>query len=95
MSSELRLPHVRISSHLGEYPDVEVDGVLLNGVTEFEFKPPRRDSAVHRYASHVGGTESFVGETLADTLRKARKSGWEITEKKVLCPACAGSTKKG
>lgn len=42
MNSELRLPHVRISSHLGEYPDVEVDGVHLNGVTEFEFKPPHR-----------------------------------------------------
>lgn len=203
MSSELRLPHVRISQrHLGECPDVEVDGVLLNGVTEFEFKPPhrltlvlevgrlealreplhppqngalaspcdegtgghpldwmrgrsgevmfgpgagmapccvcgaprlsdggcskgcwlpistrrymepmrrgsisgcyrtsltcdRRDSAVHRWASPVGGTENFVGETLADTLRKARKSGWEITEKQVLCPACAGSTKVG
>lgn len=36
-------PYVRISQrHLGEYPDVEVDGVPINGVLEFKFEPPHQ-----------------------------------------------------
>ena len=38
-----------------------------------------------------GGFADLAGESLADTLRQARKRGWLVTHKLVLCPTCNGS----